>query len=385
MKGDDGLVQDEDPPSIGDFSELWEETEAAPKKQKEPRRWSLRRSRKGRNKRTSGNRKGRRDRSSPEVRPVAEGQPAASRSWGEITTKHEDEAIGHLKDSLGNIALASGVKSKRTMADRCRAWRQFVELLWSVGYEIKDIKNLRKEHFTEVVEYRLSCMKRGEISNATVINDLWHWRKLAGALGHPKWLKPKNEDYAIPKREKYKGNRAAALDMNKLAKMRCPFMRLSVEGQELFGFRLEESLKFQPAWADCGGIIRMKGSWCKGGRPRPIEVKTERQRDWLNRAKALCGKGSLIPVGKAYYKHRRDLENELVRVGLESSHCRRHQDFQDLYYKGTGWHCPAAGGPTRRELKKDPLKWRLDVAMRRVIGLLAGHGRIDVINSYLGS
>ena len=66
-------------------------------------------------------------------------------------------------------------------------------------------------------------------------------------------------------------------------------------GQQAFGLRKEESIKFIPPYADVGDKLILKSSWTKGGLSREIPIRTEAQRQVLREAHALAGKGSLIP------------------------------------------------------------------------------------------
>jgi len=45
-----------------------------------------------------------------------------------------------------------------------------------------------------------------------------------------------------------------------------PYVRMSLRLQAAFGLRREESIKFQPRYADHGDHIAIKGSWATGGR-----------------------------------------------------------------------------------------------------------------------
>jgi Integrase len=66
--------------------------------------------------------------------------------------------------------------------------------------------------------------------------------------------------------------------------------------QQAFGLRREESMKFQPRYADRGNCIVLKGSWTKGGRPRTVPITTPEQRTVLEHAHRLVGAGSLISM-----------------------------------------------------------------------------------------
>ena len=57
----------------------------------------------------------------------------------------------------------------------------------------------------------------------------------------------------------------------------------------------EGAIKFSPSYADKGDHPLLKASWTKGGKARMILVRTEDQRDILDSAHRLAGRGSLIP------------------------------------------------------------------------------------------
>jgi hypothetical protein len=54
----------------------------------------------------------------------------------------------------------------------------------------------------------------------------------------------------------------------------------------------------KPFVADKEHHLTLQASWCKGGRGREIPIRTEEQRYWLDRAKALMphSASSLIPA-----------------------------------------------------------------------------------------
>ena len=65
-------------------------------------------------------------------------------------------------------------------------------------------------------------------------------------------------------------------------------------------------------------------SWTKGGKARVIPVRTEEQRDVLNRARRLAGMGSLIPSNRNYVHQMRVYEGNTLRSGLSRMHGLRH-------------------------------------------------------------
>lgn len=73
-------------------------------------------------------------------------------------------------------------------------------------------------------------------------------------------------------------------------------VQMSLQLQQAFGLRREESIKFQPGYVDRGDHIALKGSWTKGGRERSVPITTVEQRRVFDQAHELAGAGSLIPV-----------------------------------------------------------------------------------------
>lgn len=141
-------------------------------------------------------------------------------------------------------------------------------------------------------------------------------------------------------------------------------------------------MKFQPSYADKGNHIKLKASWTKGGKPRTIPVRTEIQREVLNRARGLTGFGSLIPSHRSYVHQLRVYEGNTLRAGLSQLHGLRHAYAQERYEELTGWKCPATGGPGSKSLT--PEQRELDREVRLTISLELGHEREQVTAAYLG-
>lgn len=89
-------------------------------------------------------------------------------------------------------------------------------------------------------------------------------------------------------------SKARALDSDKLAKVPDERVRMALRLQAAFGLRREEALKFTPSIADKGDHLHLKGSWCKGGRPRDIPIRTAEQRALLDGCRRLVGPNSLV-------------------------------------------------------------------------------------------
>lgn len=111
-------------------------------------------------------------------------------------------------------------------------------------------------------------------------------------------------------------SKAKELNLGKLDRVSAPYTAMFLRLQDAFGLRREESIKIQPGWADRGDVLTLKSTWTKGGKEREIPVRNETQRDLLNQAKALAGKGSLIPVEMSYKDQRNRFKAQTVFSGI---------------------------------------------------------------------
>jgi hypothetical protein len=106
---------------------------------------------------------------------------------------------------------------------------------------------------------------------------------------------------------------------------------MSLELQQAFGLRREEAIKFIPSYADRGDHLVLKDTWTKGGKAREIPLRTAEQREVLDRAHHLAGRGSLIPATRTYIQQLRVYEGHTARAGLSKLHGLRHAYAQQRY------------------------------------------------------
>lgn len=176
--------------------------------------------------------------------------------------------------------------------------------------------------------------------------------------------------------------RAKYVDDQALISITDPYVRISLILQQTFGLQREESIKFQPAYADQGDHLLLKSSWTKGGRQRTIPILTAEQREILNQIHLFVGKGSLIPADKSYIQQRNTYDGQCQKVGLNKMHGLRHAYAQTRYEELTGWLSPKAGGLSGKELT--PEQQIKDQWARQIISRELGHERIEVVRVYLG-
>ena len=167
-----------------------------------------------------------------------------------------------------------------------------------------------------------------------------------------------------------------------LSKIKDEHMYMSMELHWAFGLRSEEAMKFRPSYADRYDHIRLKASWTKGGKPRTLPIRTEVQKDVLDRARILAGLDSLIPPHRSYVQQLRVYEGNTTRAGLTSMHGLRHAYAQERYEELARWKCPVAGGPDSKSLT--PSRRELDREAWLTISRELGHRREQVTTAYLG-
>lgn len=251
--------------------------------------------------------------------------------------------------------------------------------LHELGYRHMRAKSLKPKHIEALMEH----WQAKDLSIGTIKNRMSALRWWAEKIDKQNVVARSNKHYGIPDRcYVAKKSKAKEITQEQLGKIKDEYVRMSLELQRAFGFRREEAMKFIPKYADQGDHIRLKGSWTKGGKPRKVSVRTEGQREVLDRARDLAGTGSLIPSHRSYVQHLRVYENSTVRAGLSKLHGLRHGYAQKRYEELTGWKCPVTGGPNSTSLSAKQRE--LDLEARLVISQELGHGREQVTAVYLG-
>ena len=269
--------------------------------------------------------------------------------------------------------------SYSTQRGRSAIVKMMAQQLGDMGFNRLKAKNLKEKHALALIErWRSEGLSAGTLKNRMAVLR-WVYEK----VGKSWMLAKRNAVYGIERRQYQTNvNKAREITVEHLERIRNEHVRLSVEMQRQFGLRREEAMKIQVAWADRGTNLMLKGSWTKGGRERSIPVRTEAQRNLLERVKQLTDGGSLIPREKTYVNHMRTYKRQVAAAGLEKLHGLRHAYAQDRYLDLTGWAAPAAGGPPRDHL--DDEQKAQDHDARMTISRELGHGREIITRVYCG-
>ena len=251
--------------------------------------------------------------------------------------------------------------------------------LHGIGFRGMNSHSLKPKHVEGLVRHWLEK----EVATGTIKNRMAAVRWWARKVNRQNVVARSNDFYGIANRIFVTGNsKAKSVSAMQLEKVRDVHVRMSLELQQAFGLRREESIKFIPNYADQGDHIVLKPSWTKGGKARTLPIRTPGQRDVLNRAHMLAGKGSLIPSHRNYVQQLRIYMGHTQRVGLSKMHGLRHSYAQQRYKELTGRKAPVAGGPATKSLA---LRQRaLDKKARAVISRELGHNRSAVTGVYLG-
>ncbi len=269
--------------------------------------------------------------------------------------------------------------ARMTQAQREQRLRLIARELRGLGFRNMHAGSLKPKHVRALV----AEWQARELSAGTIKNRLADLRWWAEKIGKPAVLANDNAHYGIEQRVFVsEQSKARALPDDRLLAVGDQHARMSLRLQAAFGLRREEAIKFQPGFADQGDHLRLKASWCKGGRPREIPIRTTEQRQLLNECHKLAGVGSLIPPERTYIQQRRVYERHAARAGLSALHGLRHAYAQDRYQELTGHPAPACGGPASRVLA--PEQRALDHQARLQVSRELGHEREQITTTYLG-
>jgi integrase len=279
---------------------------------------------------------------------------------------------------LRQLCLKNRDGSHATQADRLRMLTSIARQLKDSGFINMHARSLRTKHVEALVER----WTNDGLSSGTIKNRMAHLRWWATKVGKSGVIVADNASLGIPDRRLIPTlNKAKELD-ERLDRIADAHVRLSLQLQAAFGLRRKEAIKFQPVFADRGTFIALKGSWTKGGKPRTVPITTPAQRAVLDAARALAGKGSLIPPDKTYIQQQNLYDGQCKAAGLSNMHGLRHAYAQMRYEILTGWKSPLAGGPSRASLTRE--QRLIDTQVRQTISQELGHERIEITAVYCG-
>lgn len=253
------------------------------------------------------------------------------------------------------------------------------QLTCELGYPRMYARSLKEKHVKSLVEHWQSQ----NLSLNTIKARMSRLRWWAEKVGKPNIISPKNSDYGIGKRSYIsEHSKACDIDLNKVKSIDDQYVVASLLLARAFGLRKEEAIKFMPRYADQGEHIKLKASWCKGGKARTIPISTHEQQQALEFAKSIAGTASLIPDNLKYHQQANRYEKLSNKAGFKRLHGLRHRYAQLRYESLTGWPSSHASAQPLNILT-DKNK-ELDIQARQMISREVGHERLQIVTAYIG-
>jgi integrase len=293
--------------------------------------------------------------------------------------RKENFAMRDLNYQLKQLCQRNRDGSYATQADRERLLTLCANDLAARGFQHLNADSLKPKHVAAL----LDKWKQDGISAGTVKNRMSALRWWAEKVGKESVIARSNAAYGIAERVFVTNvSKAKVVDADMLARVTDPYTRMSLQLQAAFGLRREESIKIKPGWADCSTFLQLQDSWTKGGKYRQVPITTAQQRAVLDAAKALAGKGSLIPAQLQYKDQLQRFRAQCDKAGIHGVHGLRHEYAQRRYAELTGWPCPANGGRTSKQLAAADKQ--ADKEARLTLSKEMGHFREQVTSIYLG-
>jgi predicted NUDIX family NTP pyrophosphohydrolase len=288
---------------------------------------------------------------------------------------------GNLIHSIISTLKRSRAGSYGTRFHRKQRLTMVANELLGRGYKLQHIRELKLKHVHFLVEkWKVEGKSAGTIKNR--MTDL---RVIMEFVGKPSLVPKSNDYFNIPKRQ-YVTNedKSRGISAGDLSKITDENLKISLLLQKAFGLRRCESIKIRINQALFGDELRLKGSWCKNGKPRMIKIQTSEQWEALDKAQVFVGEGqrALIPDNKQYKAQLIVYQNQTQAAGLNKLHGLRHAYAQNRYRALTGWDCPAKGGPTRSQFTVE--QKALDKSARLILSVMLGHERLSVVAIYCG-
>jgi hypothetical protein len=286
--------------------------------------------------------------------------------------------------SVFELIKAASIPSHKTKSDNLAILKRCMVDLHELGYKLSHVRGLKEKHVPALITH----WKNTGLQAATIKNYTAKLRWAFNEMG--KSIKIKNNDhYGIEKRSYIQKNSKAIEEID-ISNITNHYIKLSIQAQQLFGLRREESLKLIVSEADQGDFLYLKGSWTKGGIPRKIPILSEKQRIFLNEVHKIVGKNaSLIPKDITNKEQINCYVSQVRRAGMKNLHGLRHAYAQERYFVltnqltgGKGWNCPFKNGKAKAHLTKHERS--IDSRARIMLSQELGHSRRAITKTYIG-
>lgn len=284
-----------------------------------------------------------------------------------------------------NREAANGAASFSTAATVGDRFNRFAELAKADG--LRRLEEVTRDQVTAYGQTLADQVAEGTLSAAYAQNLVSAVNTVMNAATRGQWqsVSPTRE-CGIAHRSSVRETPSMAIDRSRVEAAQAA---MNDRGQAItdlardLGLRSKEASLINAQGAlsearDRGRVTIVDGT--KGGRAREVPITQERQIASLERAATVQGEArSLIPEGQTWAQFRdgelREIRETLQDQGLTGLHDLRAGYASERYQALTGERPPLEGGQVS---KAD------DKAAREILAVELGHGRIDVIASYIG-
>lgn len=288
-------------------------------------------------------------------------------------------------------AVSAKAISHCTAANAKSTYAEFEGFLKS--HKVFDLRNVERKHVVAFADRLGERATEGEISWRTAteyISRINMAMKLASGVGD---VRVTAQEAGFPKRDGI-ARVSRAEELGAKTEGLSPQIQALLVLQREFGLRSKESVMLN---AKANGGLRVgdflrvdRGT--KGGRPRDVPIRTQNQLEALQGAAAVQqGRETQIPKEMTYKEFRNFLYQDVA--GVVRQHGLRHSYAQGRYAELSGVACPVSSGVEHKEHRAFIAKQlgvsllqaaEIDRTARQEIANELGHGRIDVMNGYLG-
>ena len=219
--------------------------------------------------------------------------------------------------------------SYATQANRRTQLLKFARDLLGKGFYLRNIHQLKPKHVYRMTE----DWKANELGSGTMKNRMANIRWLCEKINKPGLVPASNDEMHIEKRQYITNkDKSIELDEQKLEKIDDPDVKMSLQLQQVFGLRKEESIKIRIHEAVQGNKLCLQGPWCKNGKPREVEIRYPEQWAAIEKCKAYVDRidRALIPDDKSYYQQMKRYENQSAKVGIHKAHGLRYPNLNKI-------------------------------------------------------
>jgi integrase len=274
-----------------------------------------------------------------------------------------------LERQIISILAANREDSYATQRQRAMHVKEACRII-ETKFGLQKLANLGLKHVTAVVEsWRLAHAGKRVLENK--LSDLrWMVRK----IGKQNLLPRSNSELGIEPAARH--TRAGKIVSEEkwreiLGAVQHPVVRAQLLLARYFGLRFEETALFRPHQDVDGNRVWIKRG-AKGGKPRYVVIRSEKQREALDAARAVAVPGrGVIPVEARTFKAWADKVYEMLRaIGVGQATDTTFHDLRRTFADERMREIMAARGCSREEAAK-------------LVARELGHGRTEVLDWYL--